>query len=99
MLRIGSRASPYLCAQNEGGKEATIREKSRVNNADSPGRKNDGICVERAPIRKLQAVRHETGYLGVILEFNLPIDYQLARADICASRPSIGSVTYQKSGA
>ena len=50
-----------------------------------PGRENDDVCIERAPVLEFQARRREAGYLGVVLEFNLPIDYQLARADICAS--------------
>ena len=50
-----------------------------------PGRKNDDVRVERAPVLEFQARLRESSYLGVVLEFNLPIDYQLARADICAS--------------
>lgn len=67
-----------------------------------PGRENDDICIERAPVLEFQARLRETGYLGVILEFNLPVDYQLARADICASHTvggRVGSVKHQESGA
>src|SRR5882757_5416628 len=64
-----------------------------------PGREYHSVRIERAPIRKLQSCLGKAGYLGVILEFNLPVYDQLARADICASR-SMRSVTcLMKSGA
>jgi hypothetical protein len=53
---------------------------------DLPSRENNGICIDRAPIVKLQTFRREAGYLSIILEFNLPVDYQLARANIYDSR-------------
>ena len=69
-MRVGSRVK-------EGG--------ARRKGGHLPGRKNDDVCVERGPVLEFQARLREAGYLGVVLEFNLPIDYQLARADICAS--------------
>jgi len=62
-----------------------IRERENQKNSGLPSRKNHGICIERAPILELKAILRKAGYLGVILEFNLPVDYQLARANICAS--------------
>jgi len=59
------------------------REKNKQTNVGSPSRKDHSICIERTPIVKPQTLRREAGHLGVILEFNLPIDYQLARADVC----------------
>jgi hypothetical protein len=50
-----------------------------------PGRENHRICIERAPICKLQPVLCKTGYLTVVLEFNLSVYDQLTRANICVS--------------
>jgi hypothetical protein len=56
-----------------------------VKGSDLPSREYHDVCIERTPIRELKTVLRKAGYLSVILEFNLPIDYQLARANICLS--------------
>ncbi len=57
-----------------------------------PSCENHRICVERAPIRKLQPVLCKAGNLAVVLEFNLSVYDQLARANVCVSC-FYGSVT------
>ena len=81
---MGTRESPYLCAWPV---KRGVRNPPCANKAirGLPSREDHGICIERAPIVKLQTFRYEAGYPGVVLEFNFPIDYQLARADVCDS--------------
>lgn len=93
MPLIASRASPYLCVQrkrkrkhSQSAEQSVIRRAAKKKKrAVVPSRKDHGICIERTPVVKLQTVLGEAGNLGVILEFNLPIDDQLARANVCES--------------
>ena len=64
-------------------KQTNKQKNKKKKRRDLPSRKDHGICIERTPIVKLQTLGCEAGYLGVILELNLPIDYQLARANVC----------------
>ena len=68
-------------------------KREEQNNSGLPSRKNYRICIERAPIIELKAILRESGYLRVILEFNLPIDDQLACANVCPSRQRVSSDT------